>query len=155
MSTAPVDQSGLPSGADVNMFEDEQQGMGWLFFVGTLLGLAGIMRIVDSLWAFGYNGALPENLKDGVLGSNLTTYGWIWLGVGILLIASSFLLLARSQFARWVGLFASAIMAISAMTWMPYYPIWALTYVLLAVLAFYGLAAHGGRLPSWAGDATS
>ena len=48
----------------------------------------------------------------------------------------------------WVGLFASAIMAISAMTWMPYYPIWALTYVLLAVLAFYGLAAHGGRVPS-------
>ena len=67
MSTAPVDQSGLPRGADVNMFEDEQQGMGWLFFAGTLLGLAGIMRIVDSLWAFGYNGALPENLKDGVL----------------------------------------------------------------------------------------
>ena len=101
MNTAPVDQSGLPRGADVNMFEDEQQGMGWLFFAGTLLGLAGIMRIVDSLWTFGYNGALPENLKDGVFGSNLTTYGWIWLGVGILRIVSSFLLLAWLQFAWW------------------------------------------------------
>ena len=49
------------------------------------------MRIVDSIWAFRYNGALPDNLKDGVLGSSLTTYGWIWLVVGILLLVSSFL----------------------------------------------------------------
>jgi hypothetical protein len=30
---------------------------------------------------------------------------------------------------------------------MPYYPIWALTYVGIAVLVFYALAAHGGRVP--------
>jgi hypothetical protein len=28
---------------------------------------------------------------------------------------------------------------------MPYYPVWALTYVLIGVLVVYGLAAHGGR----------
>ena len=147
MSTAEFDQSSLPRGADVNMFEDEQAGLGWLFFSGTVLGLAGIMRIVDAIWAFRYNGALPDDLKDGTFGSNLTTYGWVWLGVGIVLIISSFLLLARSQFARWIGLIAAAILAISAMTWMPYYPIWALTYVGVALLVFYGLAAHGGRVP--------
>ena len=72
---------------------------------------------------------LPDNLQDGTLGDNLTTYGWVWLGVGILLIVSSFLVLTRSQFARWIGLIAAGIMGLSAMTWMPYYPIWALTYV--------------------------
>jgi hypothetical protein len=30
------------------------------------------------------------------------------------------------------------------MAWMPYYPVWALTYVVLAVLVIYGLAVHGG-----------
>ena len=148
MTTAEIDQSAPPRGANVDMFEEEQAGLGWLFFAGTILGLAGLMRIVDSIWAFRYNGSLPENLKDSTLGSNLTTYAWVWLGVGVLLIASSFLLLARSQFARWVGMFATAVMAISAMTWMPYYPIWALTYVFLATLALYGLAAHGGRAGS-------
>jgi hypothetical protein len=72
----------------------------------------------------------------------------VWLGVGILLIISSFLLLTRSQFARWIGLITATVLGLSAMTWMPYYPIWALTYVLIAVLVFYGLAAHGGRTPS-------
>src|SRR5258705_12741465 len=127
------------------VYADEVPGSGWLFFAGTILGLAGVMRIVDSIWAFSYNGALPQGLKDGVLGSNLNNYAWTWLIVGIVLIISSGLVLTGSQFARWVGLFAAAIGALSAMTWMPYYPVWSLTYVLMAVLTFYALARYGGR----------
>ncbi len=123
----------------------EERGSGWLFFAGTVLGLAGIMRIIDSIWAFSYNGALPDGLKDGVLGSSLTTYAWLWLVVGAVLILSSFLILTRSQFARWVGFIGATIGAISAMTWMPYYPIWSMTYVGIAVLTFYALARYGGR----------
>lgn len=125
----------------------ERQGTGWIFFAGTVLGLAGLMRIVDALWAFKYNGALPDGLKDGVLGDNLTTYGWTWLIVGLIMIVSSFLLLSGSQIARWVGYIAAALAALSAMTWMPYYPIWALTYVFIAMLVIYALAAYGGRVP--------
>ena len=128
-----------------NVAATQETGTGWLFFAGTVLGLAGLMRVIDALWAFRYNGALPDNLKGGVLGDNLTTYAWVWLIVGLVLILSSFLLLARSQFARWIGFIAATIGALSAMTWMPYYPIWSLTYVGIAVLVFYALAAHGGR----------
>jgi hypothetical protein len=60
---------------------------------------------------------------------------------------SSFLVIARSQLARWIGMIAAGIAAISAITWMPYYPVWSLTYVGLAVLALYGLARYGGRVP--------
>ena len=123
-----------------------EPGFGWLFFAGTVLGLAGVMRIIDAIWAFGYKGALPENLKDGLLGSSVKSYAWTWLIVGIILLVSSGLLLIRNQFARWVGFFAAAIGGISAMAWMPYYPIWSLTYIGLAVLVFYALVRHGGRL---------
>ena len=108
---APTDQDSVPRGGDVNVFGD-QAGFGWLFFSGTVLGLAGLMRIVDAIWAFGYKGSLPDNLQNGVLGDNLKSYGWVWLGVGILLIIASFMLLTRSQFARWIGLLAAAIMTI-------------------------------------------
>src|SRR5215471_17828564 len=40
------------------------RGAGWLLFAGTMLGLAGIMRIIDSIWAFSYHGSLPDNLRD-------------------------------------------------------------------------------------------
>jgi len=118
---------------------------GWLFFAGTVLGLAGLLRVLDAIWAFRYNGALPDNLQDGTLGDNLTTYAWVWLIVGAILIASSFMLLNRSQVARWVGFVAATIAALSGIVWMPYYPVWSLVYVGIAVLVFYALAAHGSR----------
>src|SRR4051812_37091792 len=137
-----------PDRLEVYTDEPEQVGDGWLFFAGTVLGLAGFMRIIDSIWAFTYNGALPANLKDGLLGSNLDNYGWTWLIVGLVLMTSSFLILVRSQFARWIGYLAATVAAVSAMAWMPYYPVWSLVYVGTAVLVFYGLAKHGGRSAS-------
>jgi hypothetical protein len=121
------------------------RGAGWLLFAGTMLGLAGIMRIIDSIWAFSYHGQLSDNLKDGVLGSNLHHYAWLWLIVGVVLIASSFLVLVGSQVGRWVGMIAAAIAAISAMAWMPYYPVWSLVYVAIGFFVLYALAAYGGR----------
>ena len=126
-------------------YNTDPPGAGWLFFAGTMLGLAGLMRVVDSIWAFRYNGALPSGLKDGVLGDNLTTYGWVWLIVGAILLLSSFAVINRSQFARWIGILAGGVLAISAIWWMPYYPVWSLVYVLIGVLVVYALAAHGGR----------
>jgi hypothetical protein len=130
--------------AQLNEAQDEATGSGWLFFAGTILGLAGLMRVVDSIWAFGYKGALPDGLKDGLLGSNLTTYAWTWLIVGMVLIGASFAVLTRSQFARWIGFIAATIGALSAVAWMPYYPVWSLVYIAIAVLVFYALARYGG-----------
>ena len=131
------------SSSDVD--PNTQPGYGWLFLAGTVLGLADLMRIVDSFWAFRYNGALPDNLQDGVLGSNLKNYAWTWLIVGLILLVASVLVLSRNQFGRWIGFIAAAIGGLTAMTWMPYYPIWSLTYVGLAVLVFYTLTRYGGR----------
>jgi len=146
MTTADMGRSvPVTTSDDSTAYAEEEQGLGWLFFAGTVLGLAGFMRIIDSIWAFGYDGELPEGLQGGVLGDDLTTYAWVWLVVGAVLIMSSIMLLGRSQFARWVGFFAATVGALSAVTWMPYYPIWSLTYIGIAVVTFYALAAHGGR----------
>ncbi len=145
-STINEQASRQPTRSDgYDAYSNEDEGLGWLFFAATILGIAGVMRIMDAFWAFHYHGALPENLKDGTFGSNLKDYGWVWLGVGVLLILSSFMVMVRSQFARWIGFLAAAVGAITAITWMPYYPIWSFLYVGLAVLVFYALAAHGGR----------
>ncbi|MFN8036366.1 MAG: hypothetical protein U0V73_10565 [Acidimicrobiia bacterium] len=131
------------TGTNPDVYGDEGKGFGWLFFAGTILGLAGLMRILDSIWAFRHKGSLPDD--SGVLGQSLTHYAWAWLIVGIILIVSSFAILSRNQFARWIGFIAATIGGLSAMTWMPYYPIWSMTYVLIAVLVFYALARYGGH----------
>jgi hypothetical protein len=145
-STTNPSATGTPVASDQPVIiPDEDRVSGWIWFAGTILGLAGLMRIFDSIWAFGYHGSLPDGLRDGMFGTSLKNYAWVWLIVGIVLLVSSVLLLARSQFARWVGYFAAVVLTISAMAWMPYYPIWSITYVAIGVLTFYALAAHGGR----------
>ncbi|HTU39877.1 MAG TPA: hypothetical protein VMF35_17905 [Acidimicrobiales bacterium] len=122
------------------------RGRGWIIFAGVVLGVAGIMRIFDAIWAFRYHGALPQHLEDALFGTSLTTYGWLWLIVGIVLILCGLAVMGRSQSARWLGVAAGAIGAISAIWWMPYYPIWSLTYIALGVLVIYALVAYGGTV---------
>ena len=117
-----------------------------------VLIIAGIMRIFDAIWAFRYSGTPVDDLHNALFGSSLTGYGWLWLIVGIILIASGFLLLSptatiSAEVARWIGVFAAAIEAITAITWMPYYPIWSLLYVAIALIVIYGLVARFGEEP--------
>ena len=115
---------------------------GWVRFASIVLIFAGIMRVLDSIWAFRYNGALPDNLDGGTLGSNLTTYAVVYLVVGALLIATGIYVVMRSQFFRWVGVAAGIIGGLSGAVWLPYYPVWSLVYVGLSVLVAYALIAH-------------
>ena len=126
-----------------------ERGDGWIVFASAALIFAGAMRIIDAIWAFTYNGhgaeQLPDRLQDALLGSNLNNYGWWWLIIGIILIGAGIGVLSRGQFSRWIGIIGAAIAALSAMAWMPYYPIWSLVYVAIAFFVLYGLAVYGGR----------
>jgi uncharacterized membrane protein HdeD (DUF308 family) len=120
-------------------------GEGWRVFAGVILLVAGLMRIFDAIWAFSSHAALPEGLEDAILGSNLKTYGWLYLVTAALLLVGGFLVFYRSQFGRWVGIIAGAFACVGAVTWLPYYPVWSLVYIGIGVLVIYALAAHGGR----------
>ena len=124
----------------------DERGSGWLMFAATVLIFAGIMRIIDAIWAFRYNGAVPDALKDALLGDKLENYGWWWLIVGVVLIVCGVGVLSRGQISRWIGMIGALIAALSAMVWMPYFPVWSLVYVAVAFLVLYGLAVHGGRV---------
>jgi len=120
---------------------------GWLTFSAVVLIIAGIMRVIDAIWAFGYHGAVPDGLQGALLGHSLATYGWVWLITGIILIAAGALVLgpsdrASAEVSRWIGIIAAGLGAISAIFVMPYYPVWALIYIIIAIMVIYGLSAH-------------
>lgn len=119
---------------------------GWLTFSAVVLVITGIMRVIDSIWAFGYHGPVPGNLQGALLGHSLATYGWIWLVTGVILIAAGVLVLGpadqpSAEISRWIGIIAAGLAAISAMFVVPYYPVWALIYIAIAVMVIYGLSA--------------
>ena len=93
---------------------DESRGEGWLIFAGVILMVAGVMRFFDAIWAWSYSGAVPNGLESALFGHSLTMYGWVWLVIAIILFAAGLGVMVRSQFARWFGIVAAALGAISA-----------------------------------------
>ena len=63
----------------MNTVSDNDFPGGWLYFAGTVLGLAGLMRLVDAFWAFRYDGVLPDEFEGALLGTTLSTYGWAYI----------------------------------------------------------------------------
>jgi asparagine N-glycosylation enzyme membrane subunit Stt3 len=61
--------------------------------------------------------------------------------VAAALMMRAFLVLSGSRVDRWAGIAVGAMGCI-AIWWMPYYPIWFLTYIALVI---YALAAYGGN----------
>jgi hypothetical protein len=126
---------------------------GWLIFSAVVLIIAGIMRVIDAIWAFGYHGAIPDGLQGALLGHSLRTYGWLWLVTGIILIVAGALVMGPSdrpgaEISRWIGIVASALGAITAMFVMPYYPVWSIIYIAIAIMVIYGLSAHYREEPA-------
>jgi hypothetical protein len=123
----------------------DEPGSGWLWTAAILLGVGGVMRIFDAIWAFRYHGVLPENFEGAIFGHSLKTYGWVYLVVAIVLMLSAIAVMNGSQVARWVGIVAGAIAAVTSVFWLPYYPVWSLVYAALGIAVLYGLTAYGGE----------
>ena len=121
---------------------DRKRG-GWLVFAAVTLEIAGLMRIFDAIWAFNYRGPLPGNLNWALFGHSLATYGWIYVVEAIVLILCSIGVLAGWQISHWIGIAAGVLACISAIWWMPLFPIWSVVYLALGILVVYALVAHG------------
>ena len=111
-------------------------------FAAVVLGVAGVMRIFDAIWAFRYHGALPNDLENAIFGHSLDTYGWVYLAVAVVLILSAVFVMRGSEVARWTGMAAGGIAAVTAAWWLPYYPVWSLVYIVLGATVIYSLASH-------------
>lgn len=122
----------------------EVAGAPWLLFSAVIMITGGFMRILDALWAFDKDDEIGP-LQTVLFDDNLTAWGWIWMAVGVLLVAAGFGVLAGSEWARWFGIFVAAFSAVTAITWIYAYPIGSLVAILIAIAVIYGLTVYGGK----------
>jgi hypothetical protein len=138
-------QNGEPYAA-VDEYDVEEKGLGWLFFAATMLGLAGLFSTIDGIVALSKSSFYVADAR--YVFSDLRTWGWIVLIVGIVEILASFAILGRAQWARWFGVVVASLGALAQFAFMQSYPFWSITVLTFCILTVYGLAAHGGRLES-------
>jgi uncharacterized protein YjeT (DUF2065 family) len=144
---------GLPWGSAVrdwgNQLNGQHKGVGWIAFAGVLLILSGINTFVNGLWALNASETIKKSFEDTLLFSdkNLDTWGWIYVVIGVVVVAAGIAIFSRAQWARWVGIVVASIGAISAFFWLfnPNFWVPALVSVTLNVLVLHALISYGDR----------
>jgi hypothetical protein len=121
---------------------EDERGAGWITFAATMLGLAGIMSGIDGIVALARSRFYVANAT--FVFSDLRTWGWIMLVMAVLLIVAAGGVLAGSQFARWFGILAAGLSALSQFSAMQAYPGWTMLVFACDVLVIYALARYGG-----------
>ncbi len=123
--------------------DDATRGSGWVAFAAIMLGLAGAWNIIDGILAVSRSKVYAPN--STYVFSDLRTWGWIVLIVGIAEVCASFAVLSGNNLARWFGIAVAGISAIANLLFIPAQPFWALSMFTVDLLVIYGLAVYGGR----------
>jgi hypothetical protein len=118
-----------------------------MVFAASLLVLSGVSKILDALWAFKYDEEQSAEVDTVIFEGNLATWGWVWLVVGLVLIAAGVTVTRGAEWARWFGIVAAIVTGASSMVWIFYQPLWSILSVTLVILVVYALAVYGGRHP--------
>ena len=121
----------------------EQKGEGWLLFSAIVLGFAGFFGFIDGIVAISKSSFYVAGAH--YVFSDLNTWGWILMVVGVLAMFAAFGVVARAQWARWTGITIAGLQAIAQLLMIQAYPWWSLCVFALDILVIYGLAAYGGR----------
>lgn len=111
---------------------------GWWVFAGVLLFIAGCLNIIYGIAAIGDSKFFTENVT--LIVSDLKTWGWIILILGVVQLTAAFSLFAGGGFGRWVGIIASALTAISILSTVSLAPFWSLCVFILSLIVLYELA---------------
>jgi len=124
-------------------YDEDEAGFGWLLFASTMLGLAGVLAVIDGIVALSKSRFYTSSAT--YVFSDLRTWGWITLIVGALLIIAAMGVFKGSGFARWFGILMAALLVIDQFMFSQAYPFWSLLMFSLGVLVIYALARYGGR----------
>jgi hypothetical protein len=138
-----VAQQETYAGSSRSTYVEEGRGGGWITFAGVMIVMSAILNIIDGIAAISKSSFFIGDAK--YILSDLKTWGWIVLLIGVVELFVAFGIWAGSNAARWAGIVIVSINAIAQLLFIPAYPFWSLAIFTLDVLVLYGLAAYGGR----------
>lgn len=123
--------------------DEDIQGAGWLMFAGIMVLIVAVLNIIYGIAAIDNSSFFIED--ERFILSDLNTWGWIVLIIGVLQLFAGFSIWAGGGYGRWIGIITASVSAIGALLSMPGYPFWSLAIFAIDILIIYGLAAYGGR----------
>ena len=117
------------------------RGTGSAFFASILLMVAGTVNIIYGIAAIGDSKFFVGQTR--YVFSNLHTWGWITLLLGIIALIAGFSVLRGGIFGRSVGIVVASISAVGALLGVGgAYPFWSLGVFAICIVVIHGLAVY-------------
>ena len=129
--------------------ETERTGWtGWITFAGVMLIIGGSLGLI-----FGLIAAVNDNwvvfTNRGQVSLDLSTWGWVHIIVGAIVVLAGFGVFTGNILARIVGVAVAVVSLIANFLWLPVYPVWAIIIITMDVLVIWALTAHGGEMRNY------
>ena len=116
---------------------------GWIGFAGIVMLIVGFIDFFQGLIAL-FKDDYFVVTPAGFLAVNLTSWGWIMVVWGVLLVLAGLALSAGAGWARWFTIIVVAINFFAQLGFLgnSQYPLWALTALALNVVVLYALTVR-------------
>jgi hypothetical protein len=115
---------------------------GWIAFAGFMMILLGSFHAIAGLVGL-IDDQFYVTTQKYVFQFDRTTWGWIHLILGIVVVLAGFGVFSGALWARIIGVILGVVSAIAAFAWLPYYPIWSVAIIAVAIAVIWALTMHG------------
>ncbi|MFL5937325.1 MAG: hypothetical protein ACJ744_09570 [Gaiellaceae bacterium] len=116
---------------------------GWIGFAGCLMVIIGGIDFFEGLIAI-IRGEYFAVTPNQIIVFDTTTWGWITLLWGIVVLFAGFGLLSRAGWARWFAIVVGSVTFFEQLGFVgnSQYPLWALTVLFLTFMVLWALIVH-------------
>jgi uncharacterized membrane protein len=118
--------------------------LGGVLFAGTLMIIVGIWQFLIGLAAI-INDDFFVVVQQYAYEVNLTGWGWLHLILGVIVVLAGLAIFTGAVWARAVGTLLAILVAINNFFFLPYYPLWSIVVIALAVFVIWALATAPRR----------
>jgi hypothetical protein len=127
--------------ATMDRTRTDQGPTGWVIFAAVMMMVIGFLNFFYGLAAV-VNDQVVVVGGHGAIIADLTTWGWLTLILGVLLLLTAFGLFVGSGWARGTAIVLVALNAIGQVWIFPAAPLWAFIVIILDVIIIYNLTVR-------------
>ena len=122
--------------------EVSSRGTVGAFFAGIMMMLGG------TLWAFEglagiVHGTFYVQPAHYFITTSMSTWGWVHLALGIVVVLAGFGVIFGALWARTIGIVLVSASIVMNFLFIPVYPLWALTIIAVNMWVIWALVVHG------------
>jgi hypothetical protein len=117
---------------------DSGLALGGVVFAATMMVMGGVFQALQGLAAI-LNDKIFIVGPEYTYSLDITAWGWLHLGFGILILLSGIYLFSGSGVAGLVAMVLATLGAISNFVFIPYYPVWSLVLIAINIFVIWAI----------------